>query len=114
MLMKCAVSFILPKASASNLCFVSSVSGAAHNTKSDWLSSSSKLTSFAPRSFAASDSDLLWYRMFDLNPARRLAKAAPMEPRSEEHTSELQSRGHLVCRLLLETNNAETRTCPSG
>src|SRR5439155_6243263 len=24
-------------------------------------------------------------------------------PRSEEHTSELQSRGHLVCRLLLET-----------
>src|SRR5690625_5867695 len=25
--------------------------------------------------------------------------------RSEEHTSELQSRGHLVCRLLLETEN---------
>src|SRR5439155_18159375 len=25
-----------------------------------------------------------------------------VEPRSEEHTSELQSRGHLVCRLLLE------------
>src|SRR5690625_5405801 len=24
------------------------------------------------------------------------------EERSEEHTSELQSRGHLVCRLLLE------------
>src|SRR5437870_11811469 len=24
------------------------------------------------------------------------------EVRSEEHTSELQSRGHLVCRLLLE------------
>src|SRR5690625_5877832 len=24
--------------------------------------------------------------------------------RSEEHTSELQSRGHLVCRLLLENN----------
>src|SRR5437660_6675370 len=28
--------------------------------------------------------------------------AADAEPRSEEHTSELQSRGHLVCRLLLE------------
>src|SRR5690625_6704467 len=27
-------------------------------------------------------------------------QAAPV--RSEEHTSELQSRGHLVCRLLLE------------
>src|SRR5207253_10147864 len=27
---------------------------------------------------------------------------AAQEERSEEHTSELQSRGHLVCRLLLE------------
>src|SRR5690625_6863173 len=26
----------------------------------------------------------------------------PINLRSEEHTSELQSRGHLVCRLLLE------------
>src|SRR5690625_5601512 len=28
-------------------------------------------------------------------------------PRSEEHTAELQSRGHLVCRLLLEKQNKE-------
>src|SRR5207253_6620055 len=28
--------------------------------------------------------------------------------RSEEHTSELQSRGHLVCRLLLEKKNKKT------
>src|SRR5690625_6217542 len=28
--------------------------------------------------------------------------AASSQDRSEEHTSELQSRGHLVCRLLLE------------
>src|SRR5690625_6987597 len=28
--------------------------------------------------------------------------------RSEEHTSELQSRGHLVCRLLLENKNNNT------
>src|SRR5207253_10273508 len=28
-----------------------------------------------------------------------------MTIRSEEHTSELQSRGHLVCRLLLEKKN---------
>src|SRR5215510_12228011 len=27
--------------------------------------------------------------------------------RSEEHTSELQSRGHLVCRLLLEKKNED-------
>src|SRR5439155_21353925 len=29
----------------------------------------------------------------------------PYPTRSEEHTSELQSRGHLVCRLLLEKKN---------
>src|SRR5215510_13370774 len=29
-------------------------------------------------------------------------------PRSEEHTSELQSRGHLVCRLLLEKKKKNT------
>src|SRR2546429_5474309 len=31
------------------------------------------------------------------------------EPRSEEHTSELQSRLHLVCRLLLEKKKIHTR-----
>src|SRR5215813_14278421 len=31
--------------------------------------------------------------------------AEPVAPRSEEHTSELQSRPHLVCRLLLEKKN---------
>src|SRR5690625_7032970 len=30
--------------------------------------------------------------------------------RSEEHTSELQSRGHLVCRLLLEKKKKTKRT----
>src|SRR2546429_5330360 len=30
--------------------------------------------------------------------------------RSEEHTSELQSRLHLVCRLLLEKKNSTTAT----
>src|SRR5690625_1773334 len=35
---------------------------------------------------------------------KRHNRAGPelLEERSEEHTSELQSRGHLVCRLLLE------------
>src|SRR5690625_3624775 len=32
---------------------------------------------------------------------------ALISPRSEEHTSELQSRGHLVCRLLLEKKKLE-------
>src|SRR5690606_41548235 len=35
--------------------------------------------------------------------ARRRAGVA--QPRSEEHTSELQSRENLVCRLLLEKKN---------
>src|SRR3712207_7189675 len=30
---------------------------------------------------------------------------SPTSPRSEEHTSELQSRQYLVCRLLLEKKN---------
>src|SRR5207253_9660814 len=35
--------------------------------------------------------------------------------RSEEHTSELQSRGHLVCRLLLEKKNTNTHSpVPQG
>src|SRR5699024_12233350 len=33
--------------------------------------------------------------------------------RSEEHTSELQSRFELVCRLLLEKKDASTSTTPS-
>src|SRR6266511_5638591 len=33
---------------------------------------------------------------------RRLDQRRPASPRSEEHTSELQSRENLVCRLLLE------------
>src|SRR5690606_41466072 len=38
----------------------------------------------------------------DLDRIDLFADAAPAGPRSEEHTSELQSREKLVCRLLLE------------
>src|SRR2546422_4617100 len=37
----------------------------------------------------------------------RYERAAKTTPRSEEHTSELQSRLHLVCRLLLEKKKKE-------
>src|SRR5690625_5971147 len=37
-----------------------------------------------------------------LRPILNLKKSSDVQLRSEEHTSELQSRGHLVCRLLLE------------
>src|SRR5690625_6056474 len=39
------------------------------------------------------------------NPLWLFMQAPPNAMRSEEHTSELQSRGHLVCRLLLEKKN---------
>src|SRR5439155_24592231 len=35
-------------------------------------------------------------------PGKKRRRTRMEKPRSEEHTSELQSRGHLVCRLLLE------------
>src|SRR5689334_24115245 len=35
-------------------------------------------------------------------PVDLVRQRKPGEPRSEEHTSELQSQFHLVCRLLLE------------
>src|SRR5690625_5466239 len=44
----------------------------------------------------------------------RSTPTSPSRPRSEEHTSELQSRGHLVCRLLLEKKKKqqhEVLTC---
>src|SRR2546422_4433049 len=37
---------------------------------------------------------------------------AILAQRSEEHTSELQSRLHLVCRLLLEKKNVESDRRP--
>src|SRR5690625_6279945 len=38
-----------------------------------------------------------------------LRHIADLTCRSEEHTSELQSRGHLVCRLLLEKKNTNVK-----
>src|SRR2546427_6502528 len=39
-----------------------------------------------------------------------LRKAYPPLPRSEEHTSELQSQSNLVCRLLLEKKKKKVTT----
>src|SRR5437870_9197050 len=39
---------------------------------------------------------------------RRYLPRLASDLRSEEHTSELQSRGHLVCRLLLEKKKKTT------
>src|SRR5258707_6165595 len=41
----------------------------------------------------------------DPEPAQRDAEAVAQADRSEEHTSELQARPYLVCRLLLAKKN---------
>src|SRR5437660_9244984 len=70
-------------------------------------------------------SAMAWYMMSGVSPLVRPAMifciAGPNgirlnSIRSEEHTSELQSRGHLVCRLLLEKkkkkkNKEQDDTC---
>src|SRR5207253_6555760 len=60
------------------------------------------LTPYGLRSLAPNHPDYQPQYFGDLR-ARDLAyHQGTVWPRSEEHTSELQSRGHLVCRLLLE------------
>src|SRR5438105_10212381 len=44
----------------------------------------------------------------------RTVRIAHVHVRSEEHTSELQSRVDLVCRLLLEKKKKESSAKPSG
>src|SRR5437870_10988094 len=46
---------------------------------------------------------------FSLAALEAMALGKPVVHRSEEHTSELQSRGHLVCRLLLEKKKNDKR-----
>src|SRR3712207_7320383 len=43
-------------------------------------------------------------------PSSRSATARRCAARSEEHTSELQSRQYLVCRLLLEKKKSEEKS----
>src|SRR2546429_6895931 len=43
-----------------------------------------------------------WRRLVNLSKCKKVRQPAHTAGRSEEHTSELQSRLHLVCRLLLE------------
>src|SRR2546430_10459881 len=65
------------------------------------------------------------FRSVEARPVRHVVEDAlgervrPLEHRSEEHTSELQSQSNLVCRLLLEKKKntdapAATRSCSSS
>src|SRR2546422_6436632 len=48
--------------------------------------------------------------LWDLTQIQRFDHIGAMLVRSEEHTSELQSRLHLVCRLLLEKKKKSIKT----
>src|SRR5256884_1015681 len=63
--------------------------------------------SCVPHRISMLPSGLIWASaLVPLPPPPQLA---PAQPRSEEHTSELQSRLHLVCRLLLEKKKSFRR-----
>ena len=67
-----------------------------------WLSDAQNNNIFAPLD-RQTVLDKIEQGVEDLNSARILEKQYhSLRPRSEEHTSELQSRRNLVCRLLLE------------
>src|SRR2546422_3480175 len=77
-------------------------------------------TLFRSRLFVAQRDDGLGWRLTttlgtsgisnDTLVPRRTVSVASIEARSEEHTSELQSRLHLVCRLLLEKKKKRETT----
>src|SRR3989442_4706897 len=50
----------------------------------------------------------------DFRPCRRQGSYRRESARSEEHTSELQSRPHLVCRLLLEKKKKQSTSISSS
>ena len=66
----------------------------AHHTKAPL----SKLEQDTERDYFMSADEACEYGIID----KVLASHAAIDERSEEHTSELQSRTYLVCRLLLE------------
>src|SRR5437588_3583011 len=50
-----------------------------------------------------------WLRAIIHGACPKLTTSSPCRPRSEEHTSELQSHSDLVCRLLLEKKKKQTK-----
>src|SRR2546428_1888649 len=53
-------------------------------------------------------------RVYDLAPTALPPSERDRRPRSEEHTSELQSRSDLVCRLLLEKKKNTQHASPAA
>src|SRR5690606_40877370 len=81
------------------------------STTSVTVSTTSTVSSFCssaivlPHLLLVDRTDLKGYRIALRRFRLRLLESPPPGLRSEEHTSELQSRENLVCRLLLEKKN---------
>src|SRR5688572_32118060 len=73
---------------------------ASANTIAAFLPPSSNETAFTSAAAA---------RMIALPVLVSPVKVIALMPRSEEHTSELQSQSNLVCRLLLEKKNKKNK-----
>src|SRR5258708_14244165 len=76
-------------------------------------------TLFRSRPCASGRTYRHWPRIAGSQRVRNSSHSLGSCNRSEEHTSELQSPDHLVCRLLLEkkkknTSNTPTEATPSG
>src|SRR5947208_11674328 len=63
------------------------------------------LTAFMPGTSIVTASWISSYTLPATATGRRILVFGSFSARSEEHTSELQSPDHLVCRLLLEKKN---------
>src|SRR5690625_5443432 len=73
-------------------------------TPADWMSAPVTKTHLRCRTRSTTGVSITWG---NIEPDSRIGTSNPGDAdRSEEHTSELQSRGHLVCRTLLEKKNA--------
>src|SRR2546425_5589133 len=63
----------------------------------------------AGRAFASYGTSIVISRRNAPSPSNTWMRRGGRVPRSEEHTSELQSLAYLVCRLLLEKKKKKTR-----
>src|SRR5205814_3397288 len=90
-----------------------SLTGAAHAHISPLSLHDALPISPSPEASRRSRSDRAWSCRSSPTPSRRRRSAARRRARSEEHTSELQSLRHLVCRLLLEKKNERSRDARS-
>src|SRR5207253_11402648 len=77
-------------------------SAAVTGDRSALVRASSARARAARMAAAAADTMVVSSSSSRRSATRRSSAGTPGSCRSEEHTSELQSRGHLVCRLLLE------------